>query len=184
MSRTSRTKYAILGLLAEDDKSGYDIKKTIEREIKAFWHESYGQIYPTLKKLQEAELIAKSDLSDSAKGGRQVYTITEAGRLELRHWLEQPPELQPERIEILLKLYFGQNASVSTQIDQMEAYRAEMIKQRLALQHTLSSIDKGYYVSPTKARYVSMTCRYGIHSLSAVIDWCDETLEILHTSLE
>jgi DNA-binding PadR family transcriptional regulator len=31
--------------------SGYDIRKTVQESIRFFWSESYGQIYPALKRL-------------------------------------------------------------------------------------------------------------------------------------
>jgi len=48
---TNRTKYAILGILALAPQTGYELKQFIERSLSAFWQESYGQLYPTLKLL-------------------------------------------------------------------------------------------------------------------------------------
>ena len=45
------SRAAILGLLLMHDASGYDIRKLAEGSIGHFWSESYGQIYPTLKRL-------------------------------------------------------------------------------------------------------------------------------------
>ena len=50
MAKENRSKYAVLGMLATGPKSGYDIKQTIETSIGHFWNESYGQIYPILKR--------------------------------------------------------------------------------------------------------------------------------------
>jgi DNA-binding PadR family transcriptional regulator len=47
----NRTKYAILGILALAPQTGYELKQFIERSLSAFWQESYGQLYPTLKLL-------------------------------------------------------------------------------------------------------------------------------------
>ena len=51
MARESRTKYAVLGMLNQGPKCGYEIKKELEKSSMFFWNESYGQIYPMLKKL-------------------------------------------------------------------------------------------------------------------------------------
>src|ERR1035441_9620557 len=48
----NRTAYVLLGLLSiEPNQSGYDLRKAIESSVGYFWGESYGQIYPTLKRL-------------------------------------------------------------------------------------------------------------------------------------
>ncbi|MFB0919353.1 MAG: PadR family transcriptional regulator [Oscillospiraceae bacterium] len=107
---TGKTKYVLLGLLAHSPQTGYSIKKSIEFEYSHFWQESYGQIYPTLKMLVAEGLAVPSDLSDSEAGrGQIVYTITVAGRSELKKWLSEPPDVEKIRYEILLKISFGAN---------------------------------------------------------------------------
>jgi len=61
MASPSRTIYAVLGFLTVRPMSGYDIKKAVEVSIANFWTESYGQIYPVLKRLTEQGLVEKSD---------------------------------------------------------------------------------------------------------------------------
>ncbi|MGH9601902.1 MAG: PadR family transcriptional regulator, partial [Terriglobales bacterium] len=50
-STTNTTRFALLGLLSLGPQSGYDLKKRMEQSIAHFWSESYGQIYPTLRRL-------------------------------------------------------------------------------------------------------------------------------------
>ena len=40
----------LLGLLAIEPMSGYDLGVTIRASVGHIWNESYGQIYPNLKK--------------------------------------------------------------------------------------------------------------------------------------
>ena len=54
--RQPSTRYAILGLLSLAPMSGYEIRKVAASSIGHFWSESYGQIYPTLRKLVAAGL--------------------------------------------------------------------------------------------------------------------------------
>jgi DNA-binding PadR family transcriptional regulator len=44
---------AVLGLDRAGPRSGYDIKRVVDKSIR-FWAASYGQIYPELKWLEEA----------------------------------------------------------------------------------------------------------------------------------
>ena len=70
--------WAVLGLIASTPRSGYDIKRIVDRSIRHFWAASYGQIYPELKRLEEAGWIAGDDASNGGRA-RRVYRIT-AGR--------------------------------------------------------------------------------------------------------
>ena len=49
--RSSSSKEVLLGLLAIQPMSGYDLGQNIRTSVGHFWNESYGQIYPNLKAL-------------------------------------------------------------------------------------------------------------------------------------
>ncbi|MCK7479112.1 MAG: PadR family transcriptional regulator [Candidatus Moduliflexus flocculans] len=66
----NNTKYVILGLLTEAPLSGYEIKKLVDIRFRFFWSESYGQIYPELKRLTAMGLIDESLSSDARLSGQ------------------------------------------------------------------------------------------------------------------
>jgi DNA-binding PadR family transcriptional regulator len=106
------TAYAILGgLSVQPNLSGYDMRKGIQSSIGYFWAESYGQIYPALKRLADEGLIAPSSSSSNGRKRRQTYVITDGGRAALRQWLALPFHNEPPRNEFLLKLFFGHEAA-------------------------------------------------------------------------
>src|SRR5258705_9635951 len=86
--------------------SGYDIKRAVDRTIRHFWAASYGQIYPELKRLEEAGWIAGKD-ADRGGRSRRVYRITAAGRRELEGWLHGYETRIEMRDESLLRLFFA-----------------------------------------------------------------------------
>ena len=53
----SKTSYVILGMLRLGKRTGYDIKALVDVSTRFFWAASYGQIYPELKRLEEAGLV-------------------------------------------------------------------------------------------------------------------------------
>jgi DNA-binding PadR family transcriptional regulator len=111
----SRTDFVILGLLTVGSSaSGYDIRKAVESSIGYFWSESYGQIYPTLKRLAKKGLIQPSAATPNSR--RQQYSITPAGRESLQQWLAQPFYNEPPRNEFLLKLFFGGEAPIAVSV--------------------------------------------------------------------
>ena len=52
------TGYVILGMLGWRSMSGYEIKSLVDHSTRLFWAASYSQIYPELRRLADAGLIA------------------------------------------------------------------------------------------------------------------------------
>jgi len=107
MSRISPTSRVILGLLAFEPRTGYDIKQVTDRSTRFFWGASYGQIYPELRRLEAARLV-RSRQEPRGEVPRRVYRLTKKGRAALDAWLSDPSEQYEVRDEGLLKLFFGQ----------------------------------------------------------------------------
>lgn len=104
--REKSTDFVVLGILAVGgDLSGYEIRQWIETAIGFFWRESFGQIYPALKRLSDAKLV-KALPGEGARGTRR-YRVTPAGRAALKVWLQRAPKAEVPRNELLLKLFFG-----------------------------------------------------------------------------
>jgi len=87
-------KYAILGLLQYKDMHGYRIKEVIDSDFGHMWSINHGQIYQTLRKLEEDGFVAMVEVSPSKNGGphKKSYSITKAGRSEFARWLAGTPE--------------------------------------------------------------------------------------------
>jgi DNA-binding PadR family transcriptional regulator len=66
---------AILALLREEPRNGYQIMSEIAERSRGAWRPSPGAVYPALSQLADEGLIA-----DEKSGGRRVYSLTEAGR--------------------------------------------------------------------------------------------------------
>src|SRR5919109_5547208 len=102
----SPTAYVILGMLAWRPMSGYDIKTLVDHSTRFFWAASYGQIYPDLRRLAAAGLVEGEPEQGSGRR-RTSYSITEAGRAELREWLARPPRPLADRAEGLPQGFFS-----------------------------------------------------------------------------
>lgn len=77
-------RHAVLGLLAETPRSGYDLIKEFESSLAFVWPAQASQIYGELTKLGEAGLI---EVTGTGARNRREYGITDAGRAELKEWL-------------------------------------------------------------------------------------------------
>jgi len=68
-------KYALLELLQERPKHGYEMMKELEERMGGFYAPSAGAIYPTLQLLEDRGWVNVETVE-----GKKVYTITDAGR--------------------------------------------------------------------------------------------------------
>lgn len=175
--RTASTRFAILGLLSLEPMSGYDIRRASSDALSHFWHESYGQIYPTLAALARERLIRESPRASTQPGARatrRVYAITAAGRRALAAWQKRPPRERPFRSELLLRLFFGDTRSTPTLLTHVARLKAEETARGAsyrALDQRLVAEGAG---SPSLP-YWRATLRYGQLRSEAALRWCDET---------
>ncbi len=73
---------AILALLQEGPRNGYQIMSEIEERSGGVWRPSPGAVYPALQQLADEGLIEAEE-----SGGRRTFRLTDAGR---RHVEENP----------------------------------------------------------------------------------------------
>src|SRR5207245_11355342 len=90
MAASSTTRYAVLGMLSAGPRSGYDIKKAVDSSIAHFWSESFGQIYPILRRLTADGFVRRRRETQRGKPARQVYSIMPRGREALGPCPGQP----------------------------------------------------------------------------------------------
>jgi len=74
---------AILALLQEGPRTGYQIMSDIEERSGGAWRPSPGAVYPALAQLADEGLIMGEE-----SGGRRTYSLSQAGR----DYVEQNPE--------------------------------------------------------------------------------------------
>lgn len=119
------TSYVILGMLRKGPKSGYEIKAKADISTRFFWAISYGQIYPELKRLEEAGLIEGADDPGSGRQ-RRVFSITAAGEQALYEWLTRSGELHSElRHEGVLRLFFADSLNQAERVELLHTIRAK-----------------------------------------------------------
>jgi DNA-binding PadR family transcriptional regulator len=78
---------AILALLREGPRNGYQIMSEVEERSGGAWRPSPGAVYPALQQLADEGLIEAEE-----SGGRRTFSLTEAGR---RHIEEDPDTARP-----------------------------------------------------------------------------------------
>lgn len=170
---TGLSKFVILGILAHSPQTGYTIKKWIENEYSHFWQESYGQIYPTLKKLV-AEGFADCETEAKPENGRGqiLYHITDAGRFELTSWLKKEPQIEKLRYEILLKISFGKSAETKTLLTHLDEFKARNERLVQDMKAYMEEMDK--QPEEMDCFYSELTALCGVYVYSAMEKWAEE----------
>lgn len=85
-------KYALLGLLAQEPRHGYDLKNAFETMLGGTWPLNVGQVYTTLSRLERDGLVESQVVPQDLLPDRKVYSLTQVGRDELELWLAQSTE--------------------------------------------------------------------------------------------
>ena len=182
MAKVNKTKYALLGILSNISGSGYDIKKVCDSSIGHFWNENYGHIYPVLQKMEEEDLITKEVKQTEGRPSRNIFSITEKGKEELRKWLMLPVEKASTRSELLLKIFLSKDIPVKNIIEKIKKEKADS-ERNLQKYSEIKELFNSGKIQADKKNLVlwTSTINYGRQSDEAQIKWCEETLEALET---
>jgi PadR family transcriptional regulator, regulatory protein AphA len=164
------TEFAILGLLAEEARSGYDIKKVVEERLSHFWSESFGHLYPMLRRLHERGLVGQEVERQEGRPDRKVYTITDVGRAALEAWFAEPPSPQHPRNELLLRLFLGRHAKPEHLIRDIRAQREGFAHSLAQLRAVKTRLASEAWTHPDHV-YWDLTIEYGLNALEALVEW-------------
>lgn len=98
--------HVLLGLLSDRPSTGYDLARSLERDLAPLWRAEISQIYPALARLRRAGFILLRVLGPRHGPRRNLYRITAAGRRELRRWLVEPAPPPSSKDEGLSRIAF------------------------------------------------------------------------------
>ena len=174
-------KYAILSMVINKEKSGYDIAKEFKSTINFFWQASHQQIYKTLATLEDANWVKYQIKKQQDKPDKKTYSITEVGRNELAKWVAEPSKAQTIRNELLVKLLSIETVGIDIIIKELQRYSLK-IKQQLEIYNQI--VQEHYQCEPESLPslyYMSLylTVRKGIIWAKSEIDWLNESIDLL-----
>jgi DNA-binding PadR family transcriptional regulator len=147
----------ILGVLADGPAHGYDLKRAHDARFPSARPLAFGQVYATLGRLERDELVETVETRQGAGPERTIYAVTDAGREELRRWLEATEKPAPYAAEELVRktitaLHLG--ADNADYLRRQRALHLETMRTltqeraattergtRIALDHTLAHLD-------------------------------------------
>ena len=165
--------FAILGLLQEIPRSGYNIRKVFEMTALGLYSSSPGSIYPALDRLQNNDLVVKRQLKESNKNR---FHITRQGVGVLKSWLLKElhkVDVERNRDELLLRFAFMENLLT--------------VEQKLYFLRSFQDL-LGVYLKELKTYHKSeahnlplhgrLSFEHGIETCKTTIAWCKKAIRI------
>jgi PadR family transcriptional regulator, regulatory protein AphA len=160
------TEGVVLGLLAEGERSGYDLLKRAEGSVGHMWAPAKSQLYAVLPRLVDAGLAKRRTVKQRARPEKHLYRLTPAGRSALRSWLADAPARTWD--ELLLKVFFARLAP-----------RAPLLRHLQEAAEKQRDFLAQYEAIEPKSRHGALTLRYGLALIPARLRWLDEAIEEL-----
>ena len=163
--------YALLGLLEESDRHGYDLKQSYDRRFGASRPLRFGQVYRTLAQLQRDGLVEVVAVEPGAGPDRKRYSITAEGVTDLAQWLSEPEEPQPNLqtvlfTKVILALQSGRP---------VEAFLDAQRDRHLAVMRELTAARR------TASLQESLLADYQLFHIEADLRWIDHAAGRLET---
>jgi DNA-binding PadR family transcriptional regulator len=167
---TVSLRYFILGLLAQQPMSGYDVQRFLKSLNWLIGSPSPGSLYPILRSLPEKGLATVETIPSLDKPPRKIYTITEAGRQELHAWVDQLTVSKAPLKAFVMRLLLAGNFSPAGLMAHLEQRRAQVADHHDALRQAAEmSQDEADF-----GRLLAMD--YGLAIATAELSWLDHTL--------
>jgi len=177
----SSTEAVILGVLARQPASGYDVRAWLE-DHGAFvgYRTSMSPIYRTLARLQSAGLL-EFTVRDGRNGpDAKVYRLTPDGRAAIMAWARSPfvPSARPMDPDFTLRFVLGGQFGRDIAIDILRTELDYRLKQRVESQW---SVDTAAEPVPELdpawcAEIQTLAHERGYASTAAYIAWLELTL--------
>src|SRR5919201_1845839 len=162
-------RHALLALLAEEPRSGYDLTQMFDRTLGHAWSARHSQIYPELARLRDAGLIRQVG---AGPRDRKLYEATDEGRAEVRRWLTDEEPDQTFRNEAILRTFFLWLLPLEERRAFLKAERAR--RARLLDEYEEMAKTRVFETAPRLSSRIAL--EFGIRYERMFVEWVDWAL--------
>lgn len=175
-------RFALLGLLARDSLTGYDLTKRFDSTVGFFWSAKHSQIYPELAALTKEGLVTFEVVTQTSKPNKKVYTITPEGRAALTAWVAADGERRSVKDPLLMRVWAVGVADGAVLLPQLREMLADLERRLEYLAATEAALLHQGIDTPTRANvalgpYLAMRC--GLKQYAAYREWLLEAIATL-----
>ncbi|GLZ45741.1 PadR family transcriptional regulator [Actinomycetospora sp. NBRC 106375] len=182
---------AVLGLLHEAPMHGYQLRKQLHARLGTFRAFSWGSLYPTLRRLQRAGLIAettdapkgegtdegaetaappRSTWSTKTRRGRRVFELTAEGKDRFDELVAEAGPQTWDDESFGIHLAFFSRTPVEVRMRILEGRRRRVEERREGLRSTLSRAGEQI------DHYTRELHRIGLESTEREVRWLNELI--------
>ena len=172
-------RHGLLALLDRRSMHGYEMRRELETELGPDWAVNYGQIYSTLERLLRDGYVVQSEtVATSEAPDRKLYTVTPAGRAELRRWFTSPMDgVETGRDELFAKIILSLTGDVAVE-DVIHAQRKGLLRRIGSLTELKEHLD------PELELAAVLQVDMFIMRTEAIIKWLDTAEAKIRKSAE
>jgi DNA-binding PadR family transcriptional regulator len=166
-------KYAVLGLVIEQDAYAYRLVQRFEELVGEAYQLHPSAIYTALNQLADDGCVIvdeRRSVGASRRSPRVVYTATEQGARVFEEWLttQVDRQLEPVRSELVAKLALAQPAHAADLLEMIDAAELECLDLTAAAMRRAEASASGSRWDNAVAVLVH---EYGIRQLNARLEW-------------
>ena len=164
---------AILGMLSEGARTGYDLKRLMQQSPIMPWSGNNNQIYKALSTLLDEGHVDALTVHQDGAPTKKIYSLTADGRAALNRALLSPPEAPVTRHDFLMQLRWADALS----IDQIKALLDRYILAVRGAMQQLSAPEDNH-----KQLLHTLIDDNIISGYQAQLDWADRAKSQLNAS--
>ena len=167
------TEVAVLGLLTDGERSGYDLLREAERSVGFFWTPAKTQLYAVLRKLVDNGFATSRLIRQTDRPDKTLYRITYEGLERLRDGLEQIGS-SVNRNPLELRVFYGAHRPRGAVVADLEAVRDRAREHLAELERIEQTFDHDGHLFPY------LTLLRGKETAAADIRWAEQALALLN----
>ncbi len=176
--KLTTSSYAILGLLAIQPWTTYELAKQMAVSLRNFWPRAESKLYEEPKKLV-AHGLASVRVEPVGRRPRSVYSITPAGREALRAWLDEPGAVAALEFEALVKVFFAEQASKAQLVANLQRIVEDQRARVLVDAEWAGRYLEGGGMFPERVAVLSLVGRLQADFNDMVLRWGEWALEVV-----
>src|SRR3954452_16869580 len=135
-------RFPLLALLASGPAHGYELKQALEQRFGSVLPPlNAGQIYTTLSRLERDGLVDDDAVAQNGRPNKRVYRLTEAGRTELRGWVEDSTPATRLKDDFFIKLVLARAAGIADPLELIDRQRGAYLQALRELDDVAAKAD-------------------------------------------
>ncbi|MEV6212708.1 PadR family transcriptional regulator [Kitasatospora sp. NPDC051914] len=95
---------AVMAALLEGEASGYDLAKEFDASVANYWMATPQQLYRELERMEAEGLVRARTVQQERRPNKRLFSLTEAGREQLRVFTADPLRPGAVRDELMVKV--------------------------------------------------------------------------------